>query len=106
MSSWPAKARGRACRYESVIKSREFCEINHIGHAPYIETNPCKINTLSVLSAIISTITTTKGSPVNLDEFKAHVLATRQQSKSEALSVLSATITTSTTTKEGATNGN
>jgi hypothetical protein len=43
---------------------------------------------------------------MNLDEFKAHVLATRQQSKSEALSVLSATITTSTTTKEGATNGN
>ena len=51
-------------------------------------------------------ISTTKGSQMNLDEFKAHILATRQQSKSEALSVLSATITTSTTTKEGATNGN
>jgi hypothetical protein len=36
---------------------------------------------------------------MNLDEFKAHVLATRQASKAEALSVLSATITT-TTTKE------
>ena len=31
---------------------------------------------------------------MNLDEFKAHVLATRQASKSEALSVLTATITT------------
>ena len=30
---------------------------------------------------------------MNLDEFKAHVLATRQESKNEALSVLSATIT-------------
>jgi hypothetical protein len=30
---------------------------------------------------------------MNLDEFKAHVLATRQESKKEALSVLSATIT-------------
>jgi hypothetical protein len=37
---------------------------------------------------------------MNLEEFKAHVLATRQQSKSEAMSVLSATITKSTT-KEG-----
>jgi hypothetical protein len=37
---------------------------------------------------------------MNLEEFKAHVLATRQQSTSEALSVLTATITT-TTTKEG-----
>lgn len=37
---------------------------------------------------------------MNLEEFKAHVLATRQQSKSEALSVLSATIT-NTTMKEG-----
>jgi hypothetical protein len=37
---------------------------------------------------------------MNLDEFKAHVLATRQASKAEALSVLSATITTTTTTKE------
>jgi hypothetical protein len=43
---------------------------------------------------------------MNLDEFKAHVIATRQASKAEALSVLSATITNSTTTKEGATNGN
>jgi len=30
---------------------------------------------------------------MNLDEFKAHVQATRQASKAEALSVLSATIT-------------
>jgi hypothetical protein len=37
---------------------------------------------------------------MNLDEFKAHVLATRQASKAEAMSVLSATITKSTT-KEG-----
>jgi hypothetical protein len=36
---------------------------------------------------------------MNLDEFRSHVIATRQASKSEALSVLSATITT-TTTKE------
>jgi hypothetical protein len=55
----------------------------------------------------MSTITTTKeGQFMNLDEFKKHVLETRQASKAEALSVLSATITTSTTTKEGATNGN
>jgi hypothetical protein len=39
-------------------------------------------------------------SVMNLDEFKAHVIATRQASKAEALSVLSATITKSTT-KEG-----
>jgi hypothetical protein len=31
---------------------------------------------------------------MNLEEFKAHILATRQASKSEALSVLSATIST------------
>jgi hypothetical protein len=36
---------------------------------------------------------------MNLDEFKAHINATRQASKAEALSVLSATITKSTTTK-------
>jgi hypothetical protein len=30
---------------------------------------------------------------MNLDEFKAHITATRQASKAEALSVLSATIT-------------
>jgi hypothetical protein len=30
---------------------------------------------------------------MNLDEFKAHIIATRQASKAEALSVLSATIT-------------
>jgi hypothetical protein len=43
---------------------------------------------------------------MNLDEFKAHVIATRQASKAEALSVLSATMSITTTTKEGATNGN
>jgi hypothetical protein len=37
---------------------------------------------------------------MNLDEYKAYVIATRQASKAEALSVLSATITKSTT-KEG-----
>ena len=37
---------------------------------------------------------------MNLEEFKAHVLATRQQSKAEALSVLSATISTTTERKE------
>jgi len=48
----------------------------------------------------MSTITTTKeGQFMNLDEFRAHVEATRQASKAEALSVLSATI--ATTTKEG-----
>jgi len=36
---------------------------------------------------------------MNLDEFKAHVEATRQSSKAEAMSVLSATI--SSTKKEG-----
>jgi hypothetical protein len=33
---------------------------------------------------------------MNFDQFKEHVLATRQASKAEALSVLSATITTQT----------
>jgi hypothetical protein len=37
---------------------------------------------------------------MNLDEFKAHITATRQASKAEALSVLSATITTSTNERE------
>lgn len=42
----------------------------------------------------MSTITTTKeGQFMNLDEFKAHIIATREASKAEALSVLSATIT-------------
>ena len=42
----------------------------------------------------MSTITSTKeGQFMNLDEFRAHVEATRQASKAEALSVLSATIT-------------
>jgi hypothetical protein len=43
---------------------------------------------------------------MNLEEFKAHVIAQREASKAEAMSVLSATITNSTTKKEGATNGN
>ena len=34
---------------------------------------------------------------MNLDEFKAHVLATRQTSTMQAMSALSATLTTSTT---------
>jgi hypothetical protein len=37
---------------------------------------------------------------MNLEEFKAHVLATRQASKNEALSVLTATITPTTERKE------
>ena len=37
---------------------------------------------------------------MKLDEFKKHVLATREASKAEALSVLSATITTSTNERE------
>jgi hypothetical protein len=37
---------------------------------------------------------------MNLDEFKAHIQATRQASKAEALSVLSATITTQTNERE------
>jgi len=36
---------------------------------------------------------------MNLDEYKAHVIAQREASKAEAMSVLSATITT--TKKEG-----
>lgn len=39
---------------------------------------------------------------MNLDEFKAHVIAQREASKAEALSVLTATITT--TTKESENN--
>ena len=37
---------------------------------------------------------------MNLEEFKAHVLATRQASKNEALSVLTATITPNNERKE------
>ena len=37
---------------------------------------------------------------MNLEEFKAHVLATRQASKAEALSVLSATIQNNNERKE------
>ena len=37
---------------------------------------------------------------MNLDEFKAHVLATRKASQLEAMSVLSATITPSQQTKD------
>ena len=56
---------------------------------------------MSVPQCIMSDITTTKeGQFMNLDEFKAHIIATREASKAEALSVLSATITKSTT-KEG-----
>lgn len=40
---------------------------------------------------------------MNLDEFKAHVLATRQASKMQAMSALSATITTNNN-KESETN--
>jgi hypothetical protein len=47
--------------------------------------NPSQVNRLIV------------GRPMNLDEFKAHVLATRQASTMQAMSVLSATLTTSTT---------
>jgi hypothetical protein len=38
---------------------------------------------------------------MNLNDFKAHVIATRQASKAEALSVLSAKMLISTTTKGG-----
>jgi len=37
---------------------------------------------------------------MNLEEFKAHVLATRQASKNEALSVLTATISNNNERKE------
>jgi hypothetical protein len=37
---------------------------------------------------------------MNLDEFKAHITATREASKAEALSVLSATITTQPNERE------
>ena len=43
---------------------------------------------------------------MNLQEYKAYVLATRKENALKAMSVLSATITNSTTKKEGATNGN
>jgi len=42
----------------------------------------------------------TKGKLMNLEQFKAHVIATREASKAEALSVLSATITENQTRKE------
>jgi hypothetical protein len=38
---------------------------------------------------------------MNLEQFKAHVIAQREASKAEALSVLSATMSPITTTKEG-----
>lgn len=38
---------------------------------------------------------------MNLDDFKAHILATRKASADQAMSVLTATISTITTTKEG-----
>ena len=53
---------------------------------------------MSVGSGILSGINRKKVI-MNLDEFKAHVEATRQSSKAEAMSVLSATI--STIKKEG-----
>ena len=37
---------------------------------------------------------------MNLDEFKAHVMATRQTSTMQAMSALSATLTTSTNESE------
>jgi len=40
---------------------------------------------------------------MNLEEYKAYVLATRKENAAKAMSVLSATITTSK--KEGANNG-
>ena len=40
------------------------------------------------------------GKSMNLDEFKAHVLATRQASTMQAMSALSATITPSTNESE------
>jgi hypothetical protein len=41
---------------------------------------------------------------MNLEEYKAHVIAQREASKAEAMSALSATITTNNK-KEGANNG-
>lgn len=49
---------------------------------------------MSVQPAILPDITTKKGELMNLDEFKAHIEATRKASTAEAMSVLSATITT------------
>ena len=40
-------------------------------------------------------------SEMNLDEFKAHITATRQASKEVAMSALSGKMSISTTTKEG-----
>ena len=42
---------------------------------------------------------------MNLDEYKAYVLATRQNSKAEAMSVLSATMSSNNQKKEGSHNG-
>jgi len=59
-----------------------------------------KLENVSPIRYNIRIPTTKEGQFMNLDEFRAHVEATRKQSKSEAMSVLSATITKSTT-KEG-----
>ena len=48
---------------------------------------------MSALSDLILLITKRKENKMNLDEFKAHVIAQREASKKQALSVLSATIT-------------
>ena len=61
---------------------------------------PLGLDNVSPFRYNIHIPTTKEGQFMNLDEFRAHVEATRKQSKNEAMSVLSATITKSTT-KEG-----
>jgi hypothetical protein len=46
-----------------------------------------------------------EGQRMNLEEYKAHVLATRKENALKAMSVLSATISTNKEKKEVANNG-
>ena len=48
---------------------------------------------MSALSDLILLLTKRKENKMNLDEFKAYVIAQREASKNEALSLLTATIT-------------
>ena len=86
-SSWPAKARGRACRYATVIKPLEICEIYHIKR--FMKTRRVVL-IMSVRYAIIPTITNNeRRSEMNLDEYKAYVEATRKESLLKAIATMS-----------------
>ena len=61
----PAKARGRACRYERVIKPLEICEIYHTAWASqYLELLASNVK-MSVGSCIIPYITTNERRSAN-----------------------------------------